>query len=726
MFLSARQILLIGVTLFATGMMMGQVFAQTDDAAVDEEYTTFEPQLERSEADEDRMLASTLFAHGRLLFRRERFEEALQQYQSAYRFSNGSSTILSEIVPLAFRLGRGDEAARYALRANEDCRLDPFVLRRLALYLTENERFEDALGLYEQTTRIPEDEDLEGAAIITQFELARLYFLTEDYENAAKAFDEVAHVIDQAGQNKVDAAAIDALLKQPSVTYSVMAESYLLANRLEDAKTYFTRAQGDKPDNELLAFHLARLAEKREDYEEASQQLQIYLNAKKDDAGTSPYELLARLLEKQNKSDELIPRLEKLVEQQADNLYLNYFLAQQYLDAKDFNKAAKRYQELLEQQATLDAYRGLAESYSALNDDEKLLDLLSRAATDLGNLTSIQSGIEDLLKDHQRLDSLFATARKRIGAQPHDEQRPTALAGALLAAAAKRFDVADEFFQLAAGEPPNADAAIWMAWGLEMLLADRGDRAIEIFQTMIDKKIGRRQRGEVLYYLSGALALNKEFDKALSAAEQAARLSRRIPAIQLRPAWVHYLAEHWEEADQAYREFLEDYDDGQSPAVREAVREAKMTLSNVSIYRENYEQAMEWLEQILDEYPDDVGALNDLGYLWADQGIHLERALRMARKALEAEPENIAYLDSVGWALYRLGRYDQAVQELQKAASADEPDPIILDHLGDALRQLGDVAQARKVWQRALALLQDDQDKQKKTIQSKLEQFISE
>jgi tetratricopeptide (TPR) repeat protein len=312
-----------------------------------------------------------------------------------------------------------------------------------------------------------------------------------------------------------------------------------------------------------------------------------------------------------------------------------------------------------------------------------------------------------------------------MGPEPNDIQRPKALAIALLASAAKRFDVADEFYEIVAGQPPNADAAIWTAWGLEMLLAERNDRAIEIFQTMVDKEIGRRQRGEVLYYLSGALALDKRFDEALEAAKRAARLSRRIPAIQLRPAWVLYIAERWDEADKAYRKFLEDHEDGQSPAARAAVREAKMTLSNISIYREKFEASMEWLEQVLDEYPNDVGASNDLGYLWADRGIHLERSLRMARKAVEAEPENIAYLDSVGWSLYRLGRFDEAVKELQKAAAVDEPDPIILDHLGDALQQSGDVSQARETWQRALPLLKD-QDKQKKKIESKLEQYISE
>ena len=60
---------------------------------------------------------------------------------------------------------------------------------------------------------------------------------------------------------------------------------------------------------------------------------------------------------------------------------------------------------------------------------------------------------------------------------------------------------------------------------------------------------------------------------------------------------------------------------------------------------------------MLDEFPDDAGAMNDLGYLWADQDKNLQRARRMIRKAVDAEPDNAAYRDSLGWVLFRLGRY---------------------------------------------------------------------
>ena len=103
------------------------------------------------------------------------------------------------------------------------------------------------------------------------------------------------------------------------------------------------------------------------------------------------------------------------------------------------------------------------------------------------------------------------------------------------------------------------------------------------------------------------------------------------------------------------------------------------------MFLDRHDDAEEWLEQVLDEFPDDPGAHNDLGYLWADRGVHLQRALRMTRRACQSEPDNVAYRDSYGWALFRVGKYDEAVAQLRKAAAVDEPDGVILDHLGDAL-----------------------------------------
>ena len=110
----------------------------------------------------------------------------------------------------------------------------------------------------------------------------------------------------------------------------------------------------------------------------------------------------------------------------------------------------------------------------------------------------------------------------------------------------------------------------------------------------------------------------------------------------------------------------------------------------------------EFVSSLRAEFPDDVAAANDLGYLWADSGKHLDRALAMVQRAADAEPDNSAYRDSLGWALYRLGRTAEALVQLEKAVAL-EADPAVLEHLGDVYASAGQPAKAKDAWQRAAA-----------------------
>ena len=112
------------------------------------------------------------------------------------------------------------------------------------------------------------------------------------------------------------------------------------------------------------------------------------------------------------------------------------------------------------------------------------------------------------------------------------------------------------------------------------------------------------------------------------------------------------------------------------------------------------------LERLLELHPDDAGALNALGYTWADRGVHLDKAEAMIRRALEQYPRDPAILDSMGWVLYRQGQLDEALGYLRRA-HALMPDPEVSAHLGEVLWALGDKESARAVWSAALAAQPD-------------------
>ncbi len=96
------------------------------------------------------------------------------------------------------------------------------------------------------------------------------------------------------------------------------------------------------------------------------------------------------------------------------------------------------------------------------------------------------------------------------------------------------------------------------------------------------------------------------------------------------------------------------------------------------------------------------GAMNNLAYLWAEQGKELDKALVWAGKAVSLEPKNGAFIDTLGWVLFKKGRYAEALGRLTEAEKFNSEDANILDHLGETYLKLGKKAEAIQYWNRAL------------------------
>ena len=118
----------------------------------------------------------------------------------------------------------------------------------------------------------------------------------------------------------------------------------------------------------------------------------------------------------------------------------------------------------------------------------------------------------------------------------------------------------------------------------------------------------------------------------------------------------------------------------------------------------NWPRAEKDLMAALELSPDEPYLLNYLGYSWVDQGIKLKDARRMIERAVELEPQSGAIVDSLGWALYRIGDYEAAVEQLERAVELEPLDPTVNDHLGDAYWRVGRRNEALFQWRRALDL----------------------
>jgi tetratricopeptide (TPR) repeat protein len=238
-----------------------------------------------------------------------------------------------------------------------------------------------------------------------------------------------------------------------------------------------------------------------------------------------------------------------------------------------------------------------------------------------------------------------------------------------------------------------------------------------------------------------ALAALGRADEAVAAADRAVELSaddRRRLQMRLFRVGVLTRAERYPAALAEARALLREHS---QPG---ELRDIRYRLSNVYASMGDYDRAEEQLETILKADPGDAAASNDLGYFWADQGKNLDEAERLIRKAIAldeqqraggpsgADEENYAYLDSLGWVLFRRGQPEEARRWLEKAADAagTAGDPVVWDHLGDVYLRLEDKARARAAWQRALKMYerhkQRKNDEHYEQLKQKLQRHAAE
>ncbi|HXO29984.1 MAG TPA: tetratricopeptide repeat protein [Thermoanaerobaculia bacterium] len=116
------------------------------------------------------------------------------------------------------------------------------------------------------------------------------------------------------------------------------------------------------------------------------------------------------------------------------------------------------------------------------------------------------------------------------------------------------------------------------------------------------------------------------------------------------------------------------------------------------------EQAVAEFRRLLDADPEYHAALNYLGYMFAERGEHLDEAQKLIEKAVALEPDNGAYVDSLGWVYYRLGRFEQARATLERATRLETADGTVQEHLGDVYGAMGQRDRAGEAYRRAIAL----------------------
>lgn len=289
-------------------------------------------------------------------------------------------------------------------------------------------------------------------------------------------------------------------------------------------------------------------------------------------------------------------------------------------------------------------------------------------------------------------------------------------------------EAADEFERVLALQPGNEDARYGLGLlALSLNQAERAERAfVHLYQS-------NKRRNDAAYYLGSIATIRENHVEArkwylrvksgshsFEASVLAARaLYRQGDLAGARAELAELRKTHPELADRLYMSEAEllfdasNYEDAlqlYNKALEESPYDPDLLYGRSLVYEKlgRFDAAQQDLKAILQRDPDDARALNALGYMLTNNSNEYEKALEYIQQALDTEPEDPAIIDSMGWVQYRLGNLEQALAHLEKAYGLF-PDPEVAAHLGEVLWKLGEQERAQNIWREAL---QEDPDNQ--------------
>jgi len=253
--------------------------------------------------------------------------------------------------------------------------------------------------------------------------------------------------------------------------------------------------------------------------------------------------------------------------------------------------------------------------------------------------------------------------------------------------------------------------------------------------------IGKRLRPAVHRLLIQAISKEGKYDQALKLVDNLIKAQDHWEQRQLK-AWVLREAGRFDDAAKAYEEVIDLV--GKDKELEAEDRDAYLKryqyiLSNVYVDLDRIDRAAALLSALLAKQPNDPGFNNDLGYIWADHGMNLDESEKLIRKALDldrkrrkanpkldpkADHDNGAYLDSLGWVLFKQKKFQEAKAIMLKAVEDKDSQHIeIYEHLGDVLEALGERQAALEAYRKGIEVAGDTRREQQRKVevQKKLE-----
>ncbi|MFO0919519.1 MAG: tetratricopeptide repeat protein [Planctomycetaceae bacterium] len=674
----------------------------------DDEVQPLRPIVPRSVTTERKLEAISWFMTGRLLEIRNEKQKAYEAYIKAVELDPQAAEIYRLLVPLAFQLDEVDDAVKYATKGVELMPEDYQLLRQLGVYLAQQRKIPEAIGYLSRAASSPEIEKDSPAYVLLMRELGILYAATGQTAQAADAYTIVFAALQDPEKYGLDFRTKARLLADMHTTYERIGQVLLEGKRLDLARQAFEQAAvTGRAGAGNLAYYQAKVLLMSDQPEEALTELQKYFDAQRQSKGRDAYLLLGEVLEKLQRRDEFIGRLQQLAENDSRNTVLQYFLAEQLIAAGELDQAKTIYEAALEGTSDAAGYLGLATVYRKMKRPGELLDALGRSLSRAGPeaLEGVEVELKAISADEELLKALLEAGRAQQQSDPPEITFEKSYLLAKLAAERELIDDAAEFYRVAMKLDKDRLSIIYSELGELYLKAHRYKDATTVYAEASKERSLADRRPDFLFRLAYVQEMSGETAAALESIDEALKLVPDNPTLRVRECWIYSHSKQFDKAIAGFEKVMADF-----PNQKEIVRVCQFSLSNIYVQKGEQRKGEEILERVLEEEPDDPSVNNDLGYLYADQGKNLDQAEKMIRKAIAADPDNAAYQDSLGWVLFKLGRFEEARTPLEKACSLSTGtgDGTLWDHLGDVYHRLNLLDKAVEAWEKALSITEQE------------------
>lgn len=319
--------------------------------------------------------------------------------------------------------------------------------------------------------------------------------------------------------------------------------------------------------------------------------------------------------------------------------------------------------------------------------------MLNAEPTSLVAINALARVLSEQFK-YRDVIELLTPLSKDIASRASGREGEAAMALAQLGLAHQQLGAFDSAIEVFTSAQRVADTGSQSAYGMylaqALVAARQYDRALQVTGDALRQSPGEPR---LLRLRAQALSRMGRTAEAITLLEGATDDRSKSPQLALALADAYAAEKRYDEAvrviEQAETAFGED---------------EEFTFRRVSLYEDagRLSDAERELRALIERDPLDASALNHLGYLLADRTDRAAEAVTLIERALKVEPDNPAYLDSLGWALFKQGKIDEAARPIGRAAEALPANSVIQEHHGDVLARQGKWTEAVAAWQRAL------------------------